>query len=88
MEVKAHQERMEALIPIFPLLLGQADFMAHTAAALQVYQAGGDIEEEQYEQMCLAFNNIVRAAVVSSVSTAVAMGVLEINKSVTTDEEC
>lgn len=85
MEERAHQERMEAIVPVMPLLLGQADFMGHVAAVLHLQKTTEELTDEQVELVHMVFTNIVKAAIVSSVSTAVGLGVLQVHKGVTTD---
>lgn len=82
-EKAAHIARLEALIPVMPLLLGQADFLATTATVLQLQQLSYAPESEEIAALRAALGNIIRSAVVSSVSTAVGLGVLELNKEVT-----
>lgn len=86
MEHKAHLQRMEEIVPILPLLLGQATFMGHCAAVLHLHKTDDELSDEQIEVVHQVFTNIVKASVISSVSTAVAMGALVVAKEVTTDE--
>lgn len=85
MELRAHEARMEAIVPVMPLLIGQADFMGHCAAVLHLNQTTEELTDEQVELVHMVFTNIVKAAIVSSVSTAVSLGVLEVSKGVTTE---
>ena len=85
-ERAAHIARLENLVPVMPLLLGQADFLATTATALQIQQLTYEPESEEIAQLLIALGNIIRSAIVSSVSTAVGLGVLELNKEVTIGE--
>lgn len=81
MEQRAHVERLTALTPVLPLLMGQSDFMGVAAAALQCAHVA-DADESHLAAVAAVFTNIIKASVIASVSTAVAMGVLEINKEV------
>lgn len=85
MEQRAHEARMEAIVPVMPLLMGQATFMGHVAAVLHLHKTTEELTEEQVELVHQVFTNIVKASVVASVSTAVSLGVLEIAKEVTSD---
>lgn len=86
MEERAHVARIVAIQPVLPLLISQADFMGHAATALQIHRVGEEnVTEEEYERTQIVFTQVIKASIVAAVSTAVGMGVLQVNKEVTTD---
>lgn len=85
-EYAAHRARLERLVPIMPLLLGQAGFLSSVAANIHIENSDVELDETMVEAVHHVFDNIVKASVVASVSTAVALGALEINKEVVVDE--
>lgn len=85
MELRAHEERMESIVPVLPLLLGQASFMGAAAAALQCREYDGS--DDHIEAVTAVFTNIIKASVIASVSTAVSLGVLDVLKGVTLEDE-
>lgn len=89
MEHRAHHTRMEAMAPIMPLLLGQAEFFGRASALMQVQQFGvtEDLDPEAaVDAATVIFTSIIRASLVSAISSAVDLGVLDILKEVFTDE--
>ena len=87
MEDRAHVQRILAIQPLLPLLISQADFMGHAATALQVHRVGAEnLTEEEYERTQIVFTQVIKASIVAAVSTAVGLGVLQVNKEVTKDE--
>ena len=87
MEQRAHKLRMETILPVMPLLIGQSDFMGACAAVLHIHKTDDDLTPEQVEAVHVVFTNIIKASVVASVSTAVSLGVLHVNKGVVTTDE-
>lgn len=87
MEDRAHVERIVAIQPLLPLLISQADFMGYAATELQIHRVGVDnVTAEERERTEIVFTQVIKASIVAAVSTAVGMGVLSVNKEVTTDE--
>lgn len=87
MEDRAHVQRILAIQPVLPLLISQGDFMGHAATALQIHRVGADnVTDEEYERTQIVFTQVIKASIVAAVSTAVGLGVLQVNKEVTTDE--
>lgn len=81
LEMRDHKQRLEAIKPVMPLLLGQAEFMGATSAAIQCMDAEG-VTPEHLAVLAEVFITVIKASVIASVSTAVSMGVLEVSKEV------
>lgn len=82
MEMQAHQDRLERIVPLFPLLLQQSVWMAQANAALQIQIATSPWDSDEQIQLLESLTNIIKASVVSTVSTAVDLGALHVPKEV------
>lgn len=86
MEQRAHVERLGALAPVMPLLIEQANFLGHAAAVIQCINTDTDLQDEQATAVLTVFTDVIKASLVSAVSTAVGLGVLEVSRGVTVNE--
>lgn len=81
MERRESEKRLEDIAYLFPCLMNQTEWMATLAVAVQLKEleeAGASITEQELEQLTHAVLALVRSSVVSSVSTIVGLGLLEI----------
>lgn len=83
MEQRAHVARMTNIAPVLPLLLGQSAFMGSASGLAQCVATD---TLEHLEQVQAALTNVITASVIASVSTAVALGVLEVNMEVSVEQ--
>lgn len=81
MERAASMERLTKIAYLFPCLMDQTQWMSDLALTVQMKElteAGHEPTEEEVEQVSRAILAVVRASVVSSVSTIVGLGLLDV----------
>lgn len=81
MERRDSEERLEQIAHVVPCLVAQATFMGELAVATQckaMAEAGVEFGADEVEEMARATLMLLTTTLVSSVSTAVGLGLLEI----------